>query len=196
MEKPKYIYLVGTFDNLYKPFSLYTHYKNGTTDYTEAEKMLTDIYKKHPGGHNIYKIFRVAIEDMKPVETKKALTDYALIKDRMDSNGLLDSFYWYGDSITKRDENNKSNCVRVQQFIGFNEGKKIISIEFGFSFYNNTQSQQQFETDLGNFAKYAMTPKIQKILDGMDTDWRVEFKLFGRKLVKGFIKKGVQNETK
>jgi len=194
MDNIDYIYLVGRFDNVYNVGFRLWDYRSATCDYSEAQSILIDACRKgHMGGQ--YKIFRVKVSDMKMMDTDKTLSDYTLIRDKL--RGVLEPFCWYGNNLTKRDKQNRSNEVLIQRGIDLNTRKKVITISFEFSLYGAMAGrQEEIEADLEKLVKYAMTPKIQKVLREVDTDLRVEFKLWGRKLVKGFITKGVENETK
>ena len=185
----EYVYIIGYLGD--NDFYLWD-YNSTSVSYEEAKDKLVAAYKKNPNASG-YKIYKIKVSDMVCTETDKSLSDFDMLRNKL----KLGSFWWSGGVLFDTfGERQRTNAYTYRE-IKFNQKNNTATIDIKYNFsYTRFRTHElfnkicnQLEKQFEYYARYAMIPEIKTILKENDMHIRVEFKINGTKLIKGFITK-------
>lgn len=195
----EYLYVVGYFYDDGTGFNLCYDWRAATCDREVAEQVLTNWCKKH-GGKKA-QIYRIKRSDMVAVEKDKKLNDFGVLKEALQSVTERMVCWWNEeDDLPERD---RFHNVWIDCNLKYDEKKKTAVVVFKYdsvrSFYytetddermaNTLKVENKIKNDLDNLVQYHLIPSVKQKMKEYDIDLRMEFKLFGKKMHKGFITK-------
>lgn len=177
------LYIVGGFCDV--GFVPYGNFYNPTKDIKAAKGLLKKAVTENIGYYD-FKIYTISV-DSDNVIGDDGLGEFKVLKDN--TKKLLQNYEWVDSLID-------SAYLYFENNLTYSERTKIATIKIKAMLCNGYISpkdkdawRDRWKTELLERVKVAYIPEIKKILDDNNLDIKVEFKLNGRKLIKGYITK-------